>query len=182
MKHLTWPTLTAVLMIASSAFCGGELTHAEIQRMEHNAVAQQLGRHYLGRQRALAMAEMDAAAAVEYERHKLNRLTFAAPAAKDKYGDPMYTFYGPLPYTSSPEFVYHGPRYVASFDRFQMLPLPDGEYRGYYRQAFSNPTLTARTDTSLGIGASQSYFQSGMMVHPGSMAPSAARVMTNNRW
>ncbi len=181
MKRWTWLLFT-IAGTTAPLFAGGELTRTEIQRTEHNNVAAELGQHYQSRQRALAMSEMDASAAVNYERNKLNRLTFASPPAKDKYGDPMYTAYGPLPYTSSPDFIYHGPRYVASFDRFQMLPVPDSEYRGYYRQAFSNPTLTARTDTSLGIGASQSYFQSGMMVHPGSMAPSASRVMTNNRW
>jgi len=172
----------AALSVSQLAFAGGELTRHELTRTEHNSVAEELGRHYLSRQRALAMSEMDAAAAVQAERSKSSTLVFAAPAFKDKFGDPMYTEYGPLPYTSSPDFVYHGPRYVASFDRFMMLPVPDGEYRGYYRQAFSNPTLTYRTDTSPGIGASQSYFQHGMMVHPGSMAPSSARVMTNNRW
>jgi hypothetical protein len=162
------------------SFGDGVMTETETQLRTTNAQAEELQRNLLSRQRALYQSEEAAASAAQAVMTKRANLVFAPGPYQDKYGDPMYTAYGPLVGTDSP--LYDGPRYVASFDRYAMLPMPDGEYRGYYRQAFSNPTLTARTDTTLGVGASQMYLQSNMMWNPGSMSPSAARVMTNNRW
>jgi hypothetical protein len=171
---------TTIVSFTTGAFAGGEMVETTT-RNTTTVQSEELRKHYASRQKALAVSEADAMAGVMRETRKLASLTTVAPPAKDKYGDPMYGAYGPLPFSpGSP--MYDGPRYAASFDRYMMLPMPDGTHRGYYRQAFSNPGLTARSDVSLGVGASQSYFTSGMMVHPGSMAPSAARVMTNNRW
>lgn len=154
---------------------------SETETVRHStAVAEELQRNLAAKTLALRNSESKAAAAAAEAMQKRANLVFAPPPTQDKYGDPMYTAYGPLVGTESP--MYDGPRYVASFDRYAMLPIPDPKYRGYYRQAFSNPTLTARTDVSLGVGASQMYLQSNMMWNPGSLAPSAARVMINNRW
>lgn len=158
----------------------GMLTETEITRRTTIAQAQELQQNLASKTKALTNAETAAASAAAAVMTKRANLVFAPGPSQDKYGDPMYTAYGPLVGTESP--MYSGPRYIASFDRYAMLPIPDGEYRGYYRQAFSHPGVGARTDVSLGVGASQMYLQSNMMYNPGSMAPSAARVMTNNRW
>jgi hypothetical protein len=163
-----------------TAMADGIMSESETVRTTTNATAEELQRNLAAKTRALNISESNAAAAAAKVMEKRAMLVFAPGPSQDKYGDPMYTAYGPLVGTDSP--MYDGPRYVASFDRYAMISIPDAEYRGYYRQAFSNPTLTARTDVSLGVGASQMYLQSNMMWNPGSMAPSAARVMTNNRW
>lgn len=173
--------LSAGLNFGLPQFCKADGLISESESVQRtSAVAEELQHNLAAKTRALHISESNAAAAAKAAMEKRANLVFAPPPTQDKYGDPMYTAYGPLVGTESP--MYDGPRYIASFDRYAMLPIPDPEYRGYYRQAFSNPTLTARTDVSLGVGASQMYLQSNMMWNPGSMAPSAARVMTNNRW
>src|SRR5690606_29017502 len=104
-----------------------------------------------------AQAALDARAA---------KVTVVRPV-QDKYGDPMYTWYGPLPVEKGTP-MYDGPRYAASFDRGYMEPVPDGQYRGYARGRYSQPGLVSHTDISLGVAANNSYMQHGMQVAPGS--------------
>jgi hypothetical protein len=98
---------------------------------------------------------------------------------KDKFGDPMYTFYGPRAYVGTPSYV--GPRYPASFERPGPALIPDQVDRSYLRGAAGavySPGM--HTGGYLGVGASHSYFQSGMMMNPVSQAPSGTRAMENN--
>ena len=98
---------------------------------------------------------------------------------KDRFGDPMYTFYGPRAYVGTPSYV--GPRYAASFERPGPPLLPDSLDRSYSRGA-SGTVYSAGMHTGgyLGVGASHSYFQAGMMMNPVSQAPSGTRAMENN--
>ncbi len=144
------------------------------------ARAAELRSRIASRQAALAQDEAAAEAAAFEQADKNSKLVTVPAPTQDRFGDPMYAFWGPLPVrVGTPQ--YDGPRYAASFERVTMQTMPDGEYRGYARGAFSNPGLTAQTDVTLGVGTNQSYLQQGMRIAPGSMAPSAARVMTNNR-
>lgn len=174
--------ITGFLAAAAMAFAGGEMSEVTIHRSTafESSQADFLQRNLASRQKALYQSQAAAMAEVRKEWARVNNRIFAPGPYQDKYGDPMYTAYGPIVGADSP--MYNGPRYVASFDRYAMLPVPDGNSRVYYRQAYSHPGLTTRTDVSMGVGATQSYMQHGMMTHPGSMAPSAARAMTNNRW
>ena len=111
--------------------------------------------------------------------HERAAKVVAVQPVQDKYGDPMYTWYGPLPVEPGTP-MYDGPRYAASFDRGYAVPMPDGNYRGYARGRFEQPGLISHTDVVLGTAANNMYMQHGMQVAPGSMAASAARAMINN--
>jgi hypothetical protein len=143
------------------------------------AKGRQLTLHDLALQQSLAISENDAYAAVSSTIAAKKKLVVAVAPVQDKYGDPMYTYYGPLiPEPGTPE--YDGPRYGASFSRGYLQPVPDAEYRGYARGAFSNPIVQAQTDVGLGTGTNFSYLQQGMAEAPGMMPASPARVMINN--
>lgn len=115
----------------------------------------------------------------EREATKYNKLTAPVGPVKDRFGDPMYTYYGPRAYVGTP--LYSGPRYAASFDRPYPPLVPDAVNRSYARGA-AGAVYSAGMHTGgyLGVGASHSYFQSGMMMNPVSQAPSGTRAMENN--
>lgn len=168
-----------LMLFSPVAFASGELPAGGAKRQHTNAV--QLPEEVIHSReitRALKSITDKACAAAEHERTKYDRLTVAVTPVKDRFGDPMYTNYGPRAYAGTP--AYTGPGYTASFERGESLLLPDSAFRGYYRQAFSNPTVGAQTDIGLGVGANHMYFQSGMMYSPGSQEPSAARSIMNN--
>jgi hypothetical protein len=132
------------------------------------------------RDAALAISNAAAHGAVVRRLETVASKVYVPGPVQDKYGDPMYTSWGPLPYHDTP--LYDGPRYHASFERQTGPMIYDGQDRSYYRGAYSHPKIVSPTDQTLGAGASQSYIQSGMMAHPGSMPSSVSRVITNNRW
>src|SRR5947208_11199456 len=82
-----------------------------------------------------AVTVEEACANAEWERTKLSRMTHWVMPTKDRFGDPMYINYGPLPYAHSP--IYEGPRYVASFER-DFYYEPDAETRGLFRGRYSH--------------------------------------------
>jgi len=182
MTHLNPKTLpiTMIAVFASSAFAGGEMSEANWNRAQRgNGAASATRAHIAGLQAGLYQQEFAAASAAEAAmRERASKVDVVRPI-QDKFGDPMYTWYGPLPVEKGTP-MYDGPRYAASFDRAYAQPMPDQEYRGYARGRYSQPGIISRTDTVLGVAANNSYMQHGMQVAPGSMAPSAARVMINN--
>jgi len=168
----------AFSLMALAAPAGGELNNNK-QTQSLSQKSAETRAHIAGLQKGLAQYEMsaalDAQAALDARANKV----LAVQPAQDKYGDPMYTWYGPLvPEPGTP--MYDGPRYGASFSRGYSVPMPDGNYRGYARGRYSQPGFISHTDIVLGTSANNSYMQHGMQVAPGSMAPSAARVMINN--
>lgn len=128
----------------------------------------------------LYSARMAACQAAQRETWKYARQTTVLGCVQDRFGDPLYCRQGPRAYAGTPD--YNGPSYVSSFAYEQAPWTADRTYRGYYRQVYSHPQVSARTDVSLGIGATHSYFQSGMLMNPGSQAPVASRVMINNSY
>lgn len=106
------------------------------------------------------------------------KVTVARPV-QDKYGDPMYTYYGPMA-TAPGTPNYDGPRYGASFSRPYAQPMHDGNYRGYARGAYEKRGLINRSDVHLGSATNASYLQQGMQVAPGMAASSYQRAMINN--
>lgn len=174
--------LSGVIGIGGSAVAGGELSEsarAAKNRAKMTTETAQMLAHYADLKRGLDNLEMkaalDAQAALDARAAKVQ----AVRPVQDKYGDPMYTWYGPLvPEPGTPE--YNGPAYGASFARGYVQPVAGGSYRGYVNGAFSNTRFISHTDITLGTAASNMYMQSGMQVAPGSMAPSAARAMINN--
>lgn len=180
MKTLTILPLTTIMAAAAAvAFAGGELSaHDFAQRNAAHSAAATRAR-IAGLQVGLAKLEWQAAIAAQERLEKRAKKVTVVRPVQDKFGDPMYTWYGPLPVKKGTPF-YDGPRYAASFDRGYEQPVPDSNYRGYARGSFSQPGLISRTDTVLGVAANSSYMQHGMQTSPGSMYPSAARVMINN--
>jgi len=165
-------------LITAAATAGGELTGSNETRSISQQSAETRAR-IAGLQKGLAQYEMTAALDAQTALDARARKVVAVQPAQDKYGDPMYTWYGPLvPEPGTP--MYDGPRYGASFSRGYSVPMPDGNYRGYARGRYSQPGFISHTDIVLGTAANNSYMQHGMQVAPGSMAPSAARVMINN--
>lgn len=161
-------------------FAGGEMTEGYNRTSSVSARTIQTRQRIADLQAGLAQMEMSAALAAQAALDERAKKVSVVRPVKDKYGDPMYTWYGPLAVEAGTP-MYDGPRYAASFDRGYMEPMPDGQYRGYARGRYSNPGLvSSHTDTILGVSANNSYMQHGMQVAPGSMAPSAARVMINN--
>lgn len=178
-KHLVPIVIIAALAPGIPAVAGGEMTAYE--RASRTAVSSAASVQARNAALTAGLHSLEAQAAHAAHAAMLERkskVTVARPV-QDKFGDPMYTFYGPLPVEKGTP-MYDGPRYAASFDRGYMQPMPDGEHRGYLRGRYSQPGIISRTDTILGTAANNSYMQHGMQVAPGSMAPSAARVMINN--
>lgn len=165
---------------AMPVFAGGELSESSSRVVKISQRTAETRARIASLQKGLAdmemAAAMDAQAAIDARKAKV----VAIGPVQDKYGDPMYTWYGPLvPEPGTPE--YDGPRYGASFDRGYMQPVPHDQYRGYARGAqYYGARVGSHFDTVLGTAASNMYMQSGMQVAPGSMAPSAARAMINN--
>lgn len=175
---------TAVICLCSltsHGFAGGELSESNMRnrRAKMSPRTAEMVAHYADLKRGLDNMEMRAALDAEAAMSaRASKVTVVKPV-QDKYGDPMYTWYGPLvPEPGTPE--YDGPAYGASFARGYMQTLPGGPYRGYANGAFSNTRYIPQTDITLGSAASNMYMQSGMQVAPGSMAPSSARAMINN--
>lgn len=171
---------TVITALAAPAMAGGEVTVTRYTRSSTSSRdAMEARQRIASLQAGLSQLEMQAAlsaqAALEARKAKV---TVVRPV-QDEFGDPMYTWYGPLPVEKGTP-MYDGPRYAASFDRGYMEPVPDGQYRGYARGRYSQRNLVSHTDLTLGVAANNSYMQHGMQVAPGSMAPSAARVMINN--
>jgi hypothetical protein len=179
MKQLVTLSLLSLLLPAGVAFAGGELSASGSRASASAGSAASTRAHIAGLQAGLYNLEARAALAAESALIERKKLVSVVKPVQDKFGDPMYTFYGPLPVEKGTP-SYDGPRYAASFDRGYMQPMPDGEYRGYMRGRYSQPGIISHTDTVLGVAANNSYMQHGMQVAPGSMAPSAARVMINN--
>ncbi len=175
--RILFPTL--LLALSSYAFAGGEMTESYTRTTRSSQSTMETRQRIASLQAGLHNLEMQAALSAQAAMEdRAAKVTVVRPV-QDKFGDPMYTWYGPLPVEKGTP-MYDGPRYAASFDRGYMEPMPDGEYRGYARGRYSNPGLVSHTDTILGTAANNSYMQHGMQVAPGSMAPSAARVMINN--
>ncbi len=168
----------ALLVLTTSACAGGEISLSTKVETQLD-VSAELRSHYASRQAYLTQLEKETLAMAEWKATELSRQTAAVRPVQDKYGDPMYTFHGPLvPEPGTP--MYEGPRYGASFDWGFADPRPDNDYKGYVRGRFSHPGIASRSDTTLRAGATQSYMQHGMRIAPGMMAPSIARVMINN--
>jgi hypothetical protein len=171
--------VVALLALSCSAFAGGELSESSSRPRGMSQRTAETRAHIASLQKGLAQFEMSAALEAQAALDARAKKVTAVQPIQDKFGDPMYTWYGPLvPEPGTPE--YDGPAYGASFARGYAQPIPDGEYRGYTRGGFSQPGFISHTDVVLGTAASNMYMQSGMQVAPGSMAPSAARAMINN--
>lgn len=173
---LTTVTTFALSTISTMAFAGGEITETYSRASQRTMETR---KHIAGLQAGLYQLEMQAALAAQAALDERAAKVIAVRPVQDRFGDPMYTWYGPLPVEKGTP-MYDGPRYAASFDRGYLEPVPDGQYRGYARGRYSQPGLVSHTDIILGTAANNSYMQHGMQVAPGSMAPSAARVMINN--
>lgn len=158
---------------------GGELNARDFAHSPGAGSAVSSRAHIAALNAGLYSLEMQAAQAAHSAILERKSKVIAVQPVQDRFGDPMYTHYGPLPVRPGTP-MYDGPRYAASFDRGYMIPMPDGNYRGYLRGRYSQPGIISRTDVVLGTAANNSYMQHGMQVAPGSMAPSAARVMINN--
>ncbi len=170
----------AAIAISSPAYSGGEVSEGyRSSTAASSSRTMQTRQRIANLQAGLSQMEMTAALAAQAALDERAKKVSVVRPVKDKYGDPMYTWYGPLPVEKGTP-MYDGPRYAASFDRGYLEPVPDGQYRGYARGRYSQPGLVSHTDTILGTAANNSYMQHGMQVAPGSMAPSAARVMINN--
>lgn len=153
-------------------------TAASARADARRAEVAELMDHYRGVTRSLELSQKNAKEACERSASKYDRLTTQLAITKDRHGDPMYSHYGPRAYAGSPNYV--GPSYASSFMRSEAVTTTNSEARQYYRGAYSHPGLHATGDTRLGVGATHSYFQSGMMMSPGSQAPSGTRAMSNN--
>lgn len=158
---------------------GGEISIVDKTSPRSRSSISSARAHISALQAGLYAEEAKAVAAVDAAMLERRKKVDVVRPVQDKFGDPMYTWYGPLPVEpGTPN--YDGPRYGASFSRAYAQPVPSGEYRGYLRGRYSQPGIISRTDTTLGVAANNSYMQHGMQVAPGSMYPSAARVMINN--
>lgn len=173
--------LTGTLSFALPALvcAGGELNAGDFAHSPGAVSAESTRAHIAALNAGLYSLEMQAAQAAHSAILERKSKVVAVQPVQDRFGDPMYTHYGPLPVSPGTP-MYDGPRYAASFDRGYMVPMPDGNYRGYLRGRYSQPGIISRTDVVLGTAANNSYMQHGMQVAPGSMAPSSARVMINN--
>jgi len=138
--------------------------------------------HYASRQAALAETFAQAEAVVNGIAARRAARTAIYRPEKDRFGDPMYVAYGRRAYAGTP--WYSGPAYVSSFEIEPQIPYEVlyGRASLYWPGALSNPGYVPRTDMSLGVGASHSYMQHGMVMDPGSVAPSYARPMQFNRY
>lgn len=181
-------TSTAKLLLAilglsmhAFAFAGGEMIEKKTQSttVQTQSVADELVQHTQSVTEALRISREEAAVAIDRERTKYDRLTVPIAPSHDRFGDPLYSHYGPRPYAGSPNYI--GPAYTASFERSEGVIVPDGTYRGYYRGVYSHPTMHAKSDFGLREAATHSYFQSGMVYSPGSQAPQGDRAMMFNR-
>lgn len=173
-------TFSVVTLFAiAQASAGGEPAIVDKTPQRSRASVSNTRAHIAALQAGLYAEEAKAVAAVDAAMLARRQKVQAVRPVQDKFGDPMYTWYGPLPAEpGTPN--YDGPRYGASFSRAYAQPVPSAEYRGYLRGRYSQPGIISRTDTTLGVAANNSYMQHGMQVAPGSMYPSAARVMINN--
>lgn len=178
-KHLAALLTLSLFFASGNARAGGELSAHDQARSANAGGAASTRARIASLQAGLYNVEVNAAMAAQSALDARRSKVTAVRPVQDKFGDPMYTFYGPLPVEKGTP-MYDGPRYAASFDRGYAQPVPDGEYRGYLRGRYSNPGSISHTDTVLGVAANNSYMQHGMQVAPGSMAASAARVMINN--
>lgn len=169
-----------IVALAGTAYSGGELSHGQAAgRTAPSPEVVEMRQHIAGLQAGLNKVELEAALAAQQALDARKKKVMAVRPVQDKYGDPMYAFYGPMvPEPGTPE--YNGPRYAASFDRGYLDPVHDGKYRGYARGRYSHPGFISHTDVIMGVSANNSYMQHGMQVAPGSMYPSAARVIINN--
>ncbi len=169
----------ATLVVSRPVYAGGEVSEGYVRSSSVSNSSIQTRQRIANLQAGLAQMEMSAAMAAQAALDEQAKKVSVVRPVQDKYGDPMYTWYGPLAVEPGTP-MYDGPRYGASFDRGYMEPSPDGEYRGYARGRYSQPGLVSHSGSSLGSAANNSYMQHGMQVSPGSMSPSAARVMINN--
>lgn len=170
--------VTVCLLATSNAFAGGELP---VQKGQPRGVPQEAVEaveHNVMMTRALHQSMAAAIEAGQRESTKHARATRPVTHTPDAFGDPMYGHYGARAYVGSPNYA--GPSYAASFSPGDRFYLPDSEYRGYYRGVYSHPQMYQRTDAGLGAGASWSYMQHGMLMAPGTQAPSGARAIINN--
>lgn len=146
------------------------------------ADAARLQTWYASRQAALAGSYQAAMAEVNEVVYRNARRTAILVPTKDVYGDPMYVRYGARAYAGTP--WYNGPAYTASFGSEREIPygVLHGASRLYWPGSLSNPGAVPRTDVNLGVGASSGHFQHGMVLGPGSIAPSHSRPMQFNRY
>ena len=170
-----------IIGLTAGAFAGGELSTGYDQPYASTASTRAVAtrQHIANLQAGLSKLEMSAALSAQAALDRREAKVTVVKPVQDKFGDPMYTWYGPLPVEKGTP-MYDGPRYAASFDRGYLQPVPDGDYRGFARGRYSQPGIISHTDVVLGVAADNMYMQHGMQVAPGSMAPSAARVMINN--
>ena len=180
-RPLTACFALALIAVPALAPAGGELSERSSRgRARMSARTAELVSQYAELNRSLSQMEMAAALDAEAAMQaRAKKVTYVKPI-QDKYGDPMYTWYGPLvPEPGTPE--YDGPSYGASFARNYLETVPHDQYRGYARGAqYNQARVISKIDYSLGTASSNMYMQSGMQVAPGSMSPSAARAMINN--
>src|SRR5690606_25267588 len=144
--------------------------------------AGELQAHYASRQAALSETFAGTADVVNTIASRRAARTAIYRPEKDRFGDPMYVAYGRRAYAGTP--WYNGPAYVSSFEIEPRIPdeVLYGRASLYWPGALSNPGYAPRTDVTLGVGASHSFIQHGMVMDPGSVAPSYARPMQFNRY
>lgn len=162
------------------SWAGGETSNRHDTGIRTLSPAEEAIEHSAAVTQALRETCERAFETIAREQTKYARMTDVVRPVKDRFGDPMYTWYGSRPYAGSP--CYSGPAYTASFERAEPPLLPDSEYRGYYRDAYSHPQAPSRTDVVLPPGATHGNFQSGMYWSPASQSPYLQRPMINNRW
>ena len=162
-----------VLLPAATAFGGGEMARTEPTEADVVTHSRQVTR-------ALQITTEEACAAVQREATKYARMTTVVQPKQDSFGDPMYSRYGSRALAGSP--MYNGPAYVSSFERGISHVFPDPAQRSYSRGAYSRSQVMYSTDTSVRSGATQSYVQQGMLMNPGSWAPSVHRAPGSNAW
>ncbi len=173
-------TLVTTLAVAPAMLsAGGEMSESESRHTRMSKRTAETRQRIANLNAGLYQMEMSAAIDAEAAMKARAAKVVAVQPVQDEYGDPMYTWYGPLPVEKGTP-MYDGPRYAASFDRAYAVPMPDGNYRGYARGRYEQPGLISHTDVVLGTAANNMYMQHGMQVAPGSMAASAARAMINN--
>jgi len=171
--------VAVVALVPAVSLAGGEVSASEYTYARTSQRTAETRQRIANLNAGLYQLESQAAAAAAAAMRERAAKVVAVQPVQDKYGDPMYTWYGPLPVEKGTP-MYDGPRYAASFDRGYAVPMPDGNYRGYARGRFEQPGLISHTDVVLGTAANNMYMQHGMQVAPGSMAASAARAMINN--
>src|SRR5690606_35484377 len=131
------PLIASLLTITSLpaiSFAGGEMTATQYSRSTtmSSRSALETRQRNASLQAGLYPLEMQAALAAQAAIGERKAKVTVVRAVQDKYGDPTYTWYGPLPVEKGTP-MYDGPRYAASFDRGYLEPVPDGQYRGYAR-------------------------------------------------